>query len=272
MKKLIKSEISAANHTIPSRSGRRTAVSLVIVLFIAGFGQPCFVYAAPADDWTRGNEAYVTGDYSGAIAAYNDILDEGLVSSKLLYNLGNAYFKNGQLGRAILQYNRALILKPGDGDTRWNLEIAESRVKVRIEPVPQFFLARWVGVLRGTIGVDGWAVVALVMLAVAAGATLLYLLAGRRILRKTGFYGAVVAVVMFIIAFCFSAVRPPVEAIVMSEAATVKSAPDAAARDAFILYEGTKVQIVSTLGVWSEIEIADGNKGWIASAAIETIH
>ncbi len=107
---------------------------------------------------------------------------------------------------------------------------------------------------------------------VAAGATLLYLLAGRRILRKTGFYGAVVAVVMFIIAFCFSAVRPPVEAIVMSEAATVKSAPDAAARDAFILYEGTKVQIVSTLGVWSEIEIADGNKGWIASAAIETIH
>ncbi len=228
-------------------------------------------YAAPADDWQRGNEAYVAGDYSGAIAAYNDIIDAGQVSHKLLYNLGNAYFKDGQLGRAILLYNRALVLDPGDRDTRWNLEIAESRVRVRIEPVPQFFVARWVKALHGTMSSDGWAAISLAALVVAAAAMLTYLLARRHILRKTGFYTTLLAIFIFIVAFVFSAAKPKAEAIVMSEAATVKSAPDAAARDAFILYEGTKVQIVSTLGTWSEVEIADGNKGWIASAAIESI-
>lgn len=228
-------------------------------------------HAAPADDWQRGNEAYVAGDYPGAIAAYNDILDAGQVSHKLLYNLGNAYFKDGQLGKAILLYNRALDMKPGDGDTHWNLEIAESRVRVRIEPVPQFFVARWVNSLRGMMSADAWAATSLAALAVAAGAMLLYLLARRNILRKTGFYGTIVAIFVFLAALCFSAAKPKAEAIVMSEAATVKSAPDTAARDAFILYEGTKVHIVSELGGWSEVEIADGNKGWIDSAAIEAI-
>lgn len=229
------------------------------------------VHAAPADDWLRGNEAYIAGDYSGAIAAYNDILDAGSVSHKLLYNLGNAYFKDGQLGRAILLYNRALALKPNDKDTRWNLDIAEAFVKVRIEPVPQFFLARWVGALRGTMSADGWAAVSLAALAVVAGAALLYFLTRRDLLRKMGFYAAAAAFFVCVIAFVFSAVKPPAEAIVMSEAATVKSAPDAAARDVFILYEGTKVQVISTLGVWSEVEVADGNKGWIVSAVIETV-
>jgi hypothetical protein len=118
---------------------------------------------------------------------------------------------------------------------------------------------------------DGWAVVALVMLSVASAGVLLYLLAERRILRKTGFYGAVAGVILFIITFGFSAVKPPSEAIIMNVEAAVKSAPAEAANDAFILYEGAKVQVVSELDAWSEVRVADGNKGWIESAAIEKI-
>jgi tetratricopeptide (TPR) repeat protein len=226
--------------------------------------------------WEKGNEAYLAGDYSGAIGAYEGIVGKGLESHKLYYNLANAYFKDGQLGRAILFYNRALQLRPGDGDTRFNLQIAESRVKVRIEPVPQFFLARWVVSLRQTLGSNGWAVVSLVALAAGLGAALLYLLSEKRMLRKAGFYTALVCIGLLIVSVWFSlaerrAMLHSGDAIVMRATATVKSSPDDAGKDAFILYEGTKVRIVSTLGDWREVELVDGNRGWIASGAIETV-
>lgn len=226
--------------------------------------------------WQKGNEAYLAGDYAGAAKAYGGIADKGLASHKLYYNLANAYFKNGQLGNAILFYNRALQLKPGDADTRFNLQIAESRVKVRIEPVPQFFLARWVVALRKTLGSNGWAMVSLGALALALAAALLYLLPEKRALRKAGFNTALVFAGVFALSLAFSLVERREmlhsgDAIVMSATATVKSSPDDAGKDTFILYEGTKVKIVSTLGDWREIEVADGNKGWIASGAIETV-
>lgn len=240
-----------------------------IFLFLLLFTLP----ALAQDAWERGNAAYLAGNYPAAIEAWESLAGE---SHKLYYNLGNAYFKNGELGRSIVLYNKALRLRPGDRDARFNLAIARSRVRVRIEPVPRFFMSRWVDTARGLLSGNGWAVVSLIMLAATLAALLFYLLGKQRTVRKSGFYGAIVAFLIFLIVFGFALrgrreARNPSAAVVMSEAATVKTAPDTASPDAFILYEGTEIRITGQLDDWREVEIADGNKGWIAASAIEII-
>lgn len=249
----------------------------IIILAALLSSSVCFAQEANLDMlWEEANTAYADADWDGAIRGYNAILDAGYASHKLYYNLGNAYFKDNKVGRAILFYNRALLLKPGDRDTRYNLEIANGRVVDKIEPVPEFFLTRWVRGVRSTMGTNGWAVLSLVLLAVALGAALVYLLSGKLALRKAGFYTGICSLALVALALTFSIVERreilhSPEAIVMSTAAPVKSSPDVASKDIFILHEGTKVRVVSSLGEWREIEIASGDKGWIASAAIETL-
>ncbi len=226
--------------------------------------------------WEDANKAYTDADYDKAIGGYTAILDAGYASHKLYYNLGNAYFKSNRIGRSILFYNRALLLKPGDRDTRYNLEIANGQIRDKIDAVPEFFLTRWVRGVRSTMGSNGWAVLSLVLLAAVLGSVLVYLLAGKLVLRKAGFYIGICSFVLMVSAFVFSIserheILHSSQAIVMSSAAPVKSSPDGASKDIFILHEGTKVSVVSSLGEWREIEIASGDKGWIASAAIETI-
>ena len=79
--------------------------------------------AAPADLFARGNAAYESGDFAGAVVLY-DSAATGMTSAELLYNRGNAYFKFGEIGRAIADYDRAYVLKPHDKDIIHNLAFA----------------------------------------------------------------------------------------------------------------------------------------------------
>ena len=226
--------------------------------------------------WEQAAAAYNNANYDQAIEAYMAILSQGLHSAKLYYNLANAHFKKNELGKAILYYNRALRLKPGDEDIRHNLEYAESSTKDSIEEIPEFFLTTWVRAIRLTLSGNAWTILSLVMLALALGMALLFLLSQRLSLRKTGFYMMSAAAVLFIITtlFAISDRKTNVghtEAIVMSSSVSIKSSPDRAATELFVLHEGTKLTIGDTIEGWAEVRIADGRKGWIETSRIEKI-
>lgn len=226
--------------------------------------------------WDRGNAAYVEGDYEAAAEIYDSIRAEGYISSRLYYNLGNAYFKMGRIGLSVLNYNRALKISPSDSDIRHNLKVANTYVKDKIDTVPVFFLRTWIRSWRQSMSSDAWAAVSLVMFALAMGLVLLYLLSGRLSWRKAGFYGALTAFVLAFISVAFAAGQKNEmidsgEAIVMNNAVSVKSSPDNNSKDIFIIHEGTKVFLENRLNQWVEISIADGNKGWISESAIEKI-
>lgn len=231
----------------------------------------------PADElWDRANTAYINGDYRGAAEIYGEILDRGLGSVKLYYNLANACFKEGQTGRAILFYRRALRLAPGNDDIRYNLSVAEARTKDTIERIPEFFLVGWVRAVRHAMSCTAWSVLSLVVLACGLALALLYLLAKRLSLRKTGFYGTLAAVLLFVVTTSFAAgerreMLDNTQAVVMSLSTAVKSSPDNASTDLFVLHEGTVVKITDRLGDWCEVTIADGKKGWLESRTIEVI-
>ncbi|MCD7969804.1 MAG: competence protein [Alistipes sp.] len=250
-------------------------ITALIFICLMAAGQVFARFDAEAA-WERGNEAYMQGDYELAAMVYDSIRAEGYSSSKLYYNLGNAYFKMGKIGPSILNYNRSLKISPSDPDTRHNLRVAGTYVKDKIDAVPVFFLRSWIRSWRQTMSSNWWAAVSLVMFALAMGAILMYLLSARLALRKTGFYGALCALVLAFISVSFAAGQKndmlhSGEAIVMSSAVPVKSSPDIASKDLFIIHEGTMVFVGERLNQWVEISLADGNKGWITESALEVI-
>jgi tetratricopeptide (TPR) repeat protein len=231
---------------------------------------------APEALWEQANTAYTNGDYPSAIAGYDSIRRAGYASALLYYNMGNACYKDGRIGGAILNYNKALRLSPGDGNIRHNLAVANTQIRDRIDAVPEFFVKTWARRLMYSAGADGWAVRSLVFFAAALGLTLLYLLGARMNLRKAGFYGAIVLLALSIGSLTFASIqrkkiRRPDEAVVMITAAPVKSEPNTAGRDVFVLHEGTKVRLVGTVDNWCEIVLADGKQGWIDRASIGVI-
>ena len=121
-----------------------------------------------------------------------------------------------------------------------------------------------------------WSLFSLAALVCALGLFLVYLLARRLSLRKTGFYGTLAAVAVFVLTTWFAAgerreMLDDTQAVVMSLSTAVKSSPDKSATDLFVLHEGTLVEITGRLEGWCEITIADGKKGWLESKTIETI-
>jgi uncharacterized protein YacL len=190
--------------------------------------------------------------------------------------MGNTYFKIGNLGKAILYYNRALVVSPSMDDARYNLEIAEAQTKDKITEVPQFFLNRWIERLQRTMSCTAWSVVSLVLLGTALALLLIFLLSSHLSLRKAGFYGTIVSALLFIVTTAFalserSRILNREDAIVMSSAISVKSSPDSEATDLFVLHEGTKVTISSEIEGWAEVTIADGKKGWTEMSHLERI-
>ncbi|MCD8186320.1 MAG: tetratricopeptide repeat protein [Rikenellaceae bacterium] len=141
----------------------------------------------PEKWWERANSAYTGGDYPEAILHYDSIRAQGYVSARLYYNLANAYYKDNQIGKAILNYNKALRLDPGNDDIKHNLAIANSYVRDRIDTVPEFFLKTWARELMYRAGTDSWAVMNLVFFALALALVLVYLLGRRMSWRKAGF-------------------------------------------------------------------------------------
>ena len=236
--------------------------------------------AAPAINadslWDAANTLYVNGDYKGAVALYEDIEEAGLVSYDLFYNLGNAYFKDDQLGEAIVADRKAQLLNPSDADVEYNLAVANSYTKDRLNVVPVFFLTRWVRAVADLFSGKVWATLSLIFLVLAAAGLLLFLLAHALPRRKWGLGVAVVSALMFVVSLCFMSsavakINKGAEAVIVAESASVKSSPDRASIDLFILHEGTVVEVVTDFGDWNEILLSDGSKGWIRGEQIKRV-
>ena len=257
------------------KSKENTFVRLVLLVIIplSTFLFPLSTYAVTK---AEADSAYAHGQYQQAIAQYEALLKQG-ASADLYYNLGNAYYRTENIPEAVLNYERALLLSPGDRDIRFNLQIARSKTFDKIVPESEMFFVTWYRSLVSTMSVDGWARTALVALALTIILLLVYLFSERIWLRKAGFFGGVALLVLFVGANIFAWQQKKdllnrKGAIIFAPAVTVKSTPAANGTDLFILHEGTKVVITDgSMKEWKEIRLADGKEGWIESKHIRVI-
>ena len=136
---------------------------------------------------SQANEAYRNGDYARAVELYEQSGEQDGTSAAYFYNLGNAYYKSGLYPRAILNYERALLLDPGNDDVRFNLEMAQARIADKIEPLGTFFLDQWFTTLRNLFSSNVWAVIAVVAFLIFLAGGVVYFFVDRFFCRPPGF-------------------------------------------------------------------------------------
>lgn len=238
----------------------------------------CLVSFAYAQDAAlkEAEAAYTKEDYSKAIELYEGLLKSHGESAAVYYNLGNAYYKAGKIASAILNYERCLLMNPGDSDARFNLQMARQKTIDKIEPVGEFFLVKWINSIENMGSANSWGKMGIVCFFLFIACLVLFFFSRFIRLKKIGFYVGILLFVLVIVSNIFAGNQKEkmlnrTHAIVFAPTVTVKSSPDASGTDLFVLHEGTTVTIKSTLGEWSEIVLADGNLGWMPSKDIEKI-
>ena len=227
--------------------------------------------------YQEGNRLYQESDFEDALASYLRLVEAGFESGEVYYNIGNTYFKLGELAQAILYYERARRLLPGDEDVQVNLDLARSLTVDEIEPLPRFWLFSavewWVGLLPRTLLI---AVVAVSYL-VGTGAVLLLILKRGVQVAAWGGRIALASGVVFLLFGLNLAVREfelgrAQEAVVFQPRVDVMSAPlDDETLTLFTVHEGTKVRIDRLSEEWAEVALEDGRVGWVPVGVLETI-
>ena len=232
------------------------------------------VHADPRSSFEEGLRLYRANDMAGAISHWERVLRQGAVSGPLLYNLGNAYYRSGQIGKSILSYERARKLMPRDRDVYTNLDLARLAVVDKIEKPVRLVIWDWVDSVRDSLSLHELAVLFQVIGFLALGSFLGWRytpLSWRQPLRTV--------LVIWLVAYALSgawygwraALDTQKRAIVTAVKTDVCSAPDASSTQLFSLHEGTKVRYGESLTGWVSIQLADGRKGWVPISNVEKI-
>lgn len=224
----------------------------------------------------KGDSLYAAANYEDAAATYENILASGYVSADLYYNLAGAYYRQDRIPQAILNYERALQLKPGIKDASDNLSLAYSKTQDRITPLPKLFIVRWHHSLVTKVTTATWNVICQLLLFLLLASLLVMLLSRSVSLRKGALATLFATGALFIVASLLlfqsynhrSAHR---DAIVMQSSVIVKASPEERSTDKFLLHAGTKVEVDESLSGWNKVILADGNTGWLPSQSIERI-
>jgi len=243
---------------------------LSILLFsILSFGQNDKLF-------DQGKELYKNGKYQQAINSWMQILENGQTSSELYFNIANAQYKLNQIGPSIYYYEKALQLSPNDSDIKTNLAFAENARIDAIEPLPQSVFTKWYNNIADIFTYDGWAILAVGFSIVFVTLFLLYYFSytekRKRLLFATSILSILLllgAVTMAFLTYGDYSKNQP--AIIFASQIEVKSEPSMGSSSAFVLHEGTKVQILAQDGNWFRISLADGKDGWIPASDLKQL-
>ncbi len=247
-----------------------------IILFIFSF---LFAIGVCAQNSMKAaNDLYAAEKYEEAAAMYQSLLNTGQESSALYYNLGNAYYKTNEIAPAILNYERASLLRPNNEDIQFNLELCRSKIVDKIDVVDIFFLRSWTNNLAELMSSNSWATLSIATFLVFIVALFSYIFGRYNMLKKTAFFVGCIALLISVSSFFMSSMQKNKYvdhpyAIVMDDSVTVKSSPDESGTDLFLVHEGTKVKVrkVFENQLWVEIQLEDGNAGWVKTTTIERI-
>ncbi len=224
----------------------------------------------------QGNDYYQNKQYGKAIESYTKLIDEGYSGTSLFYNLGNSYYREGKIGYAVLYYQKALKLSPGDGDVQHNLAIANTKTVDKINTMPQFFLFQWWESLLAFFPLSGWTYLAYVFYIFLLLSIGIYFFVKNSKLQKYLFFSGSGSLLLLIITSVLLVVNLNRQlniknGVVVSSIVNVKVSPDATSNDAFIVHEGLKVREEDSVDNWIKIRLNDGKEGWMPKQDIRTI-
>ena len=224
-----------------------------------------------------GDSAYAVADYATAAYIYEQLIAEHGESAAVYYNLGGAYYKMNEVARSILNYERALLLDPSNEDTKFNLELARAKAVDKNAVMTELFFARWFRDFAAMMSADAWAKGSILCFIICIACFVLFIFGKKSKTKKIFFIFALLSllgcVLTSVIASNQSAkLKHRRSAIIMEPSVIVRSTPSVNGTELFVLHEGKKVTIKDdSMKAWKEIEIEDGNIGWLPAETIEKI-
>ncbi len=235
--------------------------------------------ASPAEMdrlFLEANRLYQTGNYQEALVNYSKIVQSGYESGPLYYNMGNCYYKLSDIGRAILQYERAKRLMPRDEDLKANLAMANLATVDKIEPQADFLLIALVNGFVHAIPAAPLIVLVLAFYVLGAAFLTVWVVSRTRWLRSLAFKISIVCAVLLAVSglSLFAqerGIRLRKESVILSDKVDVLSAPGGEGVEVFSLHTGTKVRTDQQTGGWIEIILPDRKMGWVKKEVLEPI-
>jgi len=248
------------------------ALYFLILLIIL----PIFSTRAFADQintlFLQANKAYTDGKYQEAVNLYQQILQKGAVSGEVSFNLGNAYYKLNQVGRAILYYEKAKLYLANDEALEQNLKIARLKIVDKIEPVPKLFLVEWWNAAINIFTLNFFAWLCLGLFGLTLFWLALYLFLTRPLFIRLTWVTSVVFIIFLGLfigkIYQFETTQ---YGIIFADKISVVGEPTLTGQELFILHQGTRVKINRSLEGWYEISLEDGKTGWIKADGLESI-
>ena len=216
----------------------------------------------------KAETAYEKREYKKAIESYESLVKDGYVSYKLYYNLGNAYYRNRQLGKAIYNYERAKKLNNDDEDVRNNLALAYTKTIDKIEVKENFFISAVKTNVLSSFTTSSWAWLSIGVCALFFLFLYLFIAGPTVVVKRLSFFvSAALLISFFIIYFLGNSAKNAKEqnnfAIITATQTKVHTEPTAASTSKFGLHEGTRVKIVELNADWVLIKLENGNEGWL---------
>lgn len=249
---------------------KKIIISLTFIFFVL------YLNAIPRQLEQQAETSYREGNYVEAADAYQKIIDSGYESAGLYYNLGNCYYKLGENTKAILNYERALLLNPDDSDAKYNLKMAQKAIVDKIEVLPELFVMRWYKDFVSNFSADQWGYISIAVFICFLFMVALFFYSTSVWAKKTGFFTGVILLLFTVCSVIFAIkqyeqIKNRDYAIMITPSTTVKGAPDNSGTSLFVVHEGLKVRILGAVGDWYNIRMADGNEGWILKSDLERI-
>lgn len=216
----------------------------------------------------QGNEYFRQKQYDKAIESYQQLVNSGYEGTALYYNLGNAYFREGKIGYAILFYEKALKLSPGDEDIEHNLTLANLKTIDKLESLPKFFLFEWWEGLLALFTPSGWTIVTYIFYLLLIFSVAIYFFSRNSLQQKIVLISAASGLILLILSCTLLVIKLNKElniknGVVVEGTINVKLSPDNESNDAFIIHEGLKVRLEDEVDNWIKIRLEDGKVGWI---------
>lgn len=245
--------------------------SFVFLLFLHGAIGITAENQQPEELFFKANQAYKEGRFQEAVNGYRRLIESGRENAELFYNLGNAYFRLKQLGRAILNYERARVLIPRDADLNFNLGLARDEMQDAVSESQDLISTTffWLESFNLSEVLWGFAILNLVFWSI---------LVARLFLRAEWLFYAFLAVLVFwlIAGASFGLKWYQVEAdsrsVVLPREVNVLAGPDTGDTVLFKLHEGTIVQLERSEGEWSLARLPDKKRGWVKTESIGEIN
>lgn len=247
-----------------------------IVFFLLSFSNTVYSTNDIQSKFDEANEKYKQQQYYGAIKLYKQILEKNYHNFETYYNLANSYFRINNLQEAIYYYEKAFQISAHNRDLKHNMELTRSLLMYPNQVIPEPFHIKFTNTLMRLFSPDSWAKLAFAFLLITLVSVVFFLYFTKPRAKKILFISSIILLIFTLSSFGLgyrykNQIINPTHAIVTTSASPIKSSPDISSADVYVVKAGMKVKVLSKLGTWYEVQVAEGENGWISEENIRLI-